>query len=669
MRIAPLLCLAISTVAVAAPIGETRYRLEGLRSFSTRFTSTFADGEHLIRAGTIFQRVALRPYEAQPFELLEFGLPMSQAVDVERYGGALRVIEEEGTLWTPEGDARVRLTEDDRVHWFSLAKAGDFLVCGGHGARFATLRPESGGDLVLIELERRATNAWMMVGDRYGGFHYTTVSSIHSASVDSTGHVLPGDAVYEASDTRALGSSSGLDHVYAAVDAEIVLFRVQGPGELARAATLQQKSTCCVLDLSVWFDAERRVDRVAAVYHDSLFAFEVDEAGATTLLFAEGESSSGTRCTFLESGRLYCADGNDRAWLRDGPSLEQRREIPLFQYSGRRTAVDPNGDGWAVIGSTGDSRMILSYGAKTSACYAGPGKTRVDDRDHGQLALSETHLYSGTHAYQHGELWYYVFERGDSLVLADSVSTRAGVPRPPDWVIERDFLITAVDVFDLTDPGHPEPLGSIEDHLPQYTDVYFMDTRPFPGSNTDMLAAVELSSNDSLSLFRISRESGVERIYSELVGWGGGGAVFDDHRDLLYRGAWGYEAHSVAVYDIRDPYHPVRFYEQPLVGRGEESRYILRLVEQDGILHVSLANAQLFYNSRLEIIPFRFDGERFLPAGASLHAPMFPRGSSFSRGGLLRIQGSDGSALLTYDPPPLPRREECCWSDLGPRRD
>ncbi len=58
MRVALLLfCLCASTAALSAPIGETRYRLEGVHPYPT-----YADGEHLIRAGTIFQRAALRRF-------------------------------------------------------------------------------------------------------------------------------------------------------------------------------------------------------------------------------------------------------------------------------------------------------------------------------------------------------------------------------------------------------------------------------------------------------------------------------------------------------------------------------------------------------------------------------------------------------------------------------
>ena len=669
MRVALLLCFAASTTAIAAPIGETRYRLEGVHSFSvadppwgdtpTR-TSTFADGEHLIRAGMIFQRVALRPYAEQRFELLEFGLPMSPVVDVERYGGALRLLEDEGTLWTPEGDARVRLTEDDRVAWFSMAQAGDFLVCGGHGARFATLRPEPGGDLAIVELEQHTSNAWMMAGDRYGGFYYATVSSLHGAYVDSAGHVEVTGTSYGGW-TSTVESSPDLDRIYAAQDGAIVLYRVEAPGRLDRVGTLQERDS--TRNLAVWFDAERRVDRVAVTYEDSLFAFEVDESGASTLLFAEGDSISANRCIFLESGHLYYANGYDRAWLRYGASLERRSEVPLVQYITHGLTIAPDGDAWAQF-----SPGVLSYGTNMGAGLAAPEQVRVDGGHQYQVALSETHIYTLGYDLSR-DPWLFVFERGDSIALVDSVA----IPSPylatqsaqvVDWVVDRGFLVTRDPVFDLSDPVRPNLIGGFSDHL--FYSGRQRAVRAFPDSETDLLAAVETELHDIVSFFRISRSDGIEKIHDQRVD-DGVPIAFDDSRPLLYRSEFSFfESYSVsiAVYDVSDPYQPLKIHAQHFLNGGPASRGVSGLITQDGILHVSTYNAQLFYNYRFELTPIWFDGARFVPAGASLSVPMFPRGTSGQAGYLPMVLSS--AALLTYDPPPLPRREECCWSDGGP---
>jgi len=84
MRFALLLCLIASTSTFAAPIDETRYRLEAVRGYDSVFTPPLADGEHLVRLGDIFQRIALRPEAENPVELVDIGLPMSRAVGAAR---------------------------------------------------------------------------------------------------------------------------------------------------------------------------------------------------------------------------------------------------------------------------------------------------------------------------------------------------------------------------------------------------------------------------------------------------------------------------------------------------------------------------------------------------------------------------------------------------------
>jgi len=671
MRAALLLCLFASASTLAAPIDETRYQLEAVRSYtysSDRFWSTVADGEHLIRMGDIFQRIALHPAAERPVELLDIGLPMSRAVDAARYAGALRVLEEEGTLWTPEGDARVRLSDDDLVWWYSTARAGDYLVCGGRGARFATLRPEPGGDLAIVQLESLPTvSAATLTGDRMNGFYYASYGPLRGARIDSTGHIVLIDAQY-GDDTEALVSSPGLDHVYAAQDHEMVLYRVESPGRLTRVRTVQQGRFTS--ELSVWYDPEREVDRLALAYEDSLFVFEIDHTGASTLLLADDEVGDAAwpspQCWFLDSGRLYYTDGIDRVWLRAGPRLKQRREMRLVHYASLDFSIAPAGDGWSVIGSPSLSgTSLVTYGTAMRAGFAAPGSRREMIAYGQHLTMNDTHIYAkGSHEFGQS---IRVLERGDPLTLVDTLAVDILEGHDIRWSIERDFLITGDPVLDLSDPVHPTLLGAFTDHLGHYIDVLNLATRPFPGSETDILVALNLfEDNNSLAFYRISRQQGIEPIWSEQVEFSPG-CSFDDTRDLLY------ESHSrvVWVYDVSDPYRPWRIHEHRIIDEGYDpaGRSIQHTLCEEGILHVSARNSRWGYSDRAEHIPFWFDGERLVPAGKPLHAPI--RGNRPSgQGGYLPIRGSaDGSILLTYDPPPLPRREECCGVDEWPPKE
>ncbi|MAE72246.1 MAG: hypothetical protein CME06_17475 [Gemmatimonadetes bacterium] len=665
MRIAPLLCLAASTAALAAGLGETRYSLAGVRSYSAAFTSSSADGEHLIRFGDVFQRVAIHPYDYPPFELIEIGLPMSVAVDVEVYDGIPRVLEEEGTLWTPEGDTRVHLSESDRSLWYSMATAGEFLVCGGSGGLFATLQHDTEGALEIVELGWQPIGtARMMAGDRHGGFYLAFESSVHSARVDSTGHIEPGET-YEANLTYALESSPGLDHLYAAQDDQIALYRIEGPGALARVGSLREEDSPWVYSISVWSDRDRRIDRVAVTSEDSLFVFEVDESGASSLLLADGDLGSPADlrllAVFLESGRLYYANGVDRVWLRDGPSLERRREMPLDQPKPWDLAVAPNGDGWAEIGNTYSGSQVVTYGTGMGACFAAPGRRRRISSS-SQIAIGDTHIYVPNR--HDGESSLLVFERGDSMALVDSLSASVLTTRLT-WTVDRDLLVTPDHVFDLADPAHPTLLGRLSDHSADGSDLEVGTVRDFPGSETDLLIAGHSARYDTLSFFRVSRQTGIERIHNEWFQWGASGLAFDDSRALYYHSEAGYDDPSIIVFDIADPYEPVRIHEQTMLESGVTFRGIWDLVNMDGILHVRLINGRTPYNWRKELVPVWFDGERFVPAGTSLHTSLYTRGTS-GQAGYLTMRGTGGAALLTYDPPPLPRREECCWSDGGP---
>ncbi|MAE72415.1 MAG: hypothetical protein CME06_18335 [Gemmatimonadetes bacterium] len=653
------LCLAASAIALAAPIGETRYRLEGVRSYSSAATLSLADGEHLVRCGEIFQRVAIHPYDSPPFGLIEFGLAMSRAVDVEIYDGTPRVLEQEGTLWTPEGDTRVRLSESDLRSWYSMATAGEFLVCGGSTGSFATLRPDRSGDLVIAELvdSLPATSSWHMAGDRYGGFYFEH-GGLRSARIDSAGHVELGKT-YEARLVSAIESSPALDHLYAAHDDQIVLYRVEEAGALTRVGSLQERDTRGLWRMSVWFDPDRRIDRVAVAYpYDSLFVFEVDESGASSLLLADFIGRGWPQALFLESGRLYYANGFDRAWLLEGPSLELRREMPLDQPFGPLDlSVAPSGDGWAEIGGTPIRPMVVAYGTGTGAGFAAPGRRRLIENGN-RIAINDTHVYANRSNDQGPSL--LVFERGDSLALVDSVSVSPTFASMP-WTIERGLLVTENAVFDLADPAHPELLGEFSDV--QRAELQRGATRPFPGSETDLLVVGQTWwYSDSLWFFRISRQGGIEKINSEPRT---GGLALDDSRDLLYRSERGDGDPSIAVYDISDPYQPVRIHEQTIVEAGPADRHVQTMTSMDGILHVGLCNGGWPENFRSELVPLWFDGARFVPAGVSLHVPWFSTGTSGQAGYLTMVLGG-ATALLTYDPPPLPRREECYFGDGWP---
>ena len=670
MRIALLISIAtLSTTTLGAPIGETHYRLEAVRSLWSG-TRSFADGEHLIRLGTIFQRVGLHPYAEQPFELLEIGLPMSEGKAAVPYAGELRVLEKEGTLWTPEGDARVVLTDNMTTQWLNLATAGDFLVCGGGGARFATLRTNDGGDLEIIELEQHPTNSpWIMAGDPTGGIYYAFLGALKTARVDSTGHLILMSNSY-GRDNREVETSPASNHLYASDYDGLQLYRIESPGTLSHLATLLPPIGLGVPvgPIDVWHDPERRIDRVAAVgARDTLFVFEVDETGASSLLFADGDlgSSRSQSFVFLESGRLYYSDGGSLIWLFEGPELEHRKRFLLDQPDIRTVTVATNGDGWATHGGTDGAGWKLSYGTDMRAGFSSPGTvTRFPNAS--LMAMNDTHLYAGVRREDlitNWRDWYYIFERGDTLALADSVATpfrtfHGYVP----WTIERDFLVTANPVFDLSDPSHPALLGTFIDPEWMAVDLLDVAARPFPGSATDLLAAVQTHrDDDTLSFYRVSREQGIERIYEEVNDFANYYA-FDDTRDLFYRGELAEEL-LIWVHEVSDPYHPELIHRYVFDDRIPDGRFFFDFVAQDGILHIGHASGRLGYNHRWMTTPLWFDGERFVPAGKPLHAPL-KLGYSNSRSGYLQLANiGDAAALLSFDPPPLPRREEQWMGD------
>ncbi len=657
--------ITLSATAVAEPIGATHYEVEAVRSYWSG-TRSYAHGEHLIRLGDIFQRVVLHPYAEQPFEQREIGLPQSEAVDAQDYGGGLRVLEREGTLWTPEDDSRVVLSESDLVRWYSMARAGEFLVCGGSGKRYAVLRTNHGGELKIVELEIHQTtsSAFIMEGDRYGGFYHASGGPLKSARVDSMGHVLLGPGSYGRGN-RAVKGSRGLDHVFTNDEDGLQLYRIEEPAVLSHVQTLLAQP---VGPMDVWHDPARNVDRVAVVgTNDSLFVFEVDSSHGPSLLFADGDlgTSMSQRLVFLESGRLYYSDGGSVVWLFEGPGLEQRKQLVLVQPDIRSFAIASNGDGWATHGGTDGAGWWLSYGTGMSAGFASPGIV-IGFPYASHMAMNETHFYAGTK--REGDAnwgeWYYIFERGDSLALADSVSTPFRSEHDEvAFTIEREFLITANPVFDLADPGNPTLLGTLIDSEAVYLDVPEVAARGYPGSATDVLAAawVRRGSQDTLAFYRISHESGVERLSSEPVDWGSY-LTFDDQRALLYRAELGIEL-LIWVYDISDPAFPERIHAHVFDERGAHSRSFATIGSQNGVLHVASSNAQLGYNVRSMTTPLWFDGRRFVPAGKPLHAPVRlvrPLGHSDY---LPMLHHS--AALLSFEPPPLPRRKEHPRENLG----
>ncbi|MAE71188.1 MAG: hypothetical protein CME06_12075, partial [Gemmatimonadetes bacterium] len=280
-----------------------------------------------------------------------------------------------------------------------------------------------------------------------------------------------------------------------------------------------------------------------------------------------------------------------------------------------------------------------------------------------------THIYTGF-----WENWiqrFYIFERSAPPALVDSldVEFRPGTIVP--WSIERDFLVTRDRVLDLSDPVHPVPIGRLLNPLDFNNGVYDLATRPFPGSETDVLVGTFQGKGfpiDTLAFYRVSREQGVERISGDQVDYGFQ-LTFDDTRDLLYRTHWLPREDPIWVYDISDPYNPMRLHRHLFDEPNSATRAIRDgIVCLDGILHVFDSNLYgLNWNFRAT--PLWFDGDRFVPVGAPLHSRVRPLRPSGQAGYLPTRGWYDGSALLTYDPPPLPRREECCFSDGGPRRD
>ena len=548
MRAFLLLLLFVPLVgaASAASIDGSRYRFESGRSLKTpgrvwgSEEATVADGETIVHLGAILQRFVVEP-EEQPLRLLDSQLSMSGAADALRFAGKLRVIETEGTLWTPEERSRIRLLDDRQLARYSLAVAGEFLVCGGYdiwptgrGASFATLRADSLGRLQVAknEFHYGTTAPYSLVSDRYGGIHYASSVSVSSATIQADGTVVPSDRFF-VNNIRDLVASPGLDHVYLARDAGVTIYRVESAGVLTPHSTLLP-ATVRIPDIEVWFDAERGVDRLAATVPDSLYVFEIDPAGEAEVLLAEGELDVFKPAVlFLDSGRLLYRDDRDRAWLRTGPLLEHEATMALPQDWVQALALAPDGNAWASIGSR-----------------------------HFSTAL-----------------------------------------------------------------------------------------RPFPGHDTDLLAAGEFGLDDTLALYRVSREGGVEqtwvhahpRLYSALA--------FDDRRDLLYRS----HSQEITVYDVSDPYQVavLHTYHFPQV---EDWREIGALAALEGVLHVYDFNGHSSENWRRHLTPIWFDGESFVPAGPMLEIPFHDLYMRNSAGHIVWAAGSS-AGLLGYDPP-LPRRLE-----------
>ena len=656
MRAFLLLLLPLAGAASAASIDESRYRFESGRSLKTpgrvwgSEEATVADGETIVHLGAILQRFVVEP-EEQPLRLLDSQLSMSGAADALRFAGKLRVIETEGTLWTPEERSRIRLLDDRQLAWYSLAVAGEFLVCGGHdiwpigrGASFATLRADSLGRLRVAKNDFYwvITPRWM-VGDRHGGFHFASTGALDSATIEPDGTVVLGEHL-SFTDVRDLVASPGLDHVYLARDAGVTIYRVESAGVLTPHSTLLP-ATVRIPDIEVWFDAERGVDRLAATVPDSLYVFEIDPAGEAEVLLAEGGVAA-FQVLFLDSGRLLCRDGRDRAWLRKGPLLEHKVNMELPQDWVQALALAPDGNAWASIGSRYFS-TALAFGTGIGASLAGPGKWR-EIASVNAVAISETHIYATPSSSFTGQPdTIHVFERSDSLALIDSVPTvteSAGM----NWLLMNDFLVTSNETFDLGDSPIPVPLGQFR----PWIGARSFTARPFPGHDTDLLAAGEFGLDDSLALYRVSREGGVEqtwvhvhpRLYSALA--------FDDRRDLLYRS----HSQEITVYDVSDPYQVaiLHTYHFPQV---EDWREIGGLAALEGVLHVYDFNGLSSENWRRHLTPIWFDGESFVPAGAMLEVP-FTDIFIHNRGGHIVWAEGASAGLLGYDPPPLPRRLE-----------
>jgi len=390
---------------------------------------------------------------------------------------------------------------------------------------------------------------------------------------------------------------------------------------------------------------------------DTLFVFEIDENSQSSLLLADGElgSSMSQRLVFLESGRLCYSDGGNLVWLFEGSDLENREQLVLDQPDIRSIAVATGGDGWASYGGTDGAGWILSYGSGMGAGFASPGTTTCFP--HASLmAMNDTHLYAGIRRedlVSSSTEWYYVFERGDSLALTDSIATpfRTNHQYAP-WTIERGFLLTANPVFDLADPAHPTLLGTfIDPELSVYHPLIDVAARPFFGSDTDLLAAVQIYVYaDTLAFYRVSRE----RIYDEVHELGAHYA-FDDTRDLFYRAVFDDDT-PIWVHDISDPYHPEPIYSFQFSDGDPSPRFTTELTVHEGVLHVGARSGQLGYNSRGMITPLWFDGERFVPAGKPLHTGLNLM-HAHNRAGYFAATW-DGAALLSFDPPPLPRRVE-----------
>ena len=143
---------------------------------------------------------------------------------------------------------------------------------------------------------------------------------------------------------------------------------------------------------------------------------------------------------------------------------------------------------------------------------------------------------------------------------------------------------------------------------------------------------------------------------------------FDDTRDILYRPEWTRSPQVIWVYDVSDPSQPRRIHRHVL-DDGPFTRSITGTTCQAGILHVFDSHALHGVNKARKVTPLWFDGERLVPAGTPLHAPTSTWRPSGQAGYLPMRGATDGSILLTYDPPPLPRREECCGVDEWPPKE
>ena len=632
-----------------------------------------ADGERVVQLGTLTQRWTLDREGRMPVDV-EVEAPRSTPWDALPFDGKLRVLEYEGELWTAEDDTRFPLVTSTRHHWLSLARSGPYLVCAGTESDesfnwswlvFQVLESDGLGGLrtVAYTALEHVPARWpdrALAADRLGGLYWCERDGAYGGRLEEDGTVTMMADLLSLNTFDAVASPQ-FDLVYFAPNPRgIRVHRVLEPGVTEEVMGGADGET--VLDIAVWADTTRRIDRVAAASQESLFIFEVDAEGSMTPLVTEEVEgwTVRTRLAFLDSGTLVSASGGLMISLRPAWDLSRERVFEVPQHSLLDDFVPEAGRALtvAMLRSHSLASSLSEHTRHSSGAYL-PRSSLVIPWTH-SMAIHDDFVYARTSGNGVNHRIHIIKRAAEPrLALIDSFEVTGRTS--PDLMIAGEFLLADHEVFDLTDPRHPVLI----DELSQ--DSYRQKARPHPTVPDAQLIASSLiewghPDYDSLYLWRLSPAEGLVREWNASTTELALFIEFDDQRDLLYTG--GHEI--VSVYDISEPSATHLLHD--FMYNEERNRFISGFGAAGGMLHIGDEHAgdgQL--DTRLR--PWWWNDETIVPVGPSLRHSLEAH-ELYGDSGRLIFSYIAGAELRYTRPDPHPLGTDAACSGpppFGPR--